>query len=502
MAVTDSGRERPVDPEATGAPLPVLFASSELGPWMKTGGLGDVTAALPRALASLGMEVRVLVPGYPELLDAFPRRRTVAVIAPFAGLPGASLSTARLAPRLSVLILECPTCFDRPGGPYVDARGEDWADNALRFGLLSRTAALLASVESPLAWRPRVLHCNDWQTALAPAYLRYVLQPTAASVVTIHNLAFQGLFAAESLQPLGLPAHAFTFDGVEFYGQLSFLKAGLQCCDRITTVSPTYAEEIRGPELGCGLDGLLRFRAGQLEGILNGIDTRTWNPARDRLLPARYSLRRLAGKQECRKALEHAYGFDPDPAGPILGMVSRLTQQKGVDLTLAAVDALIAGGVRIAVLGSGEQALEQAWRAAADPHPGRVSVRIGFDEGLAHLIEAGADVFLMPSRFEPCGLNQMYSLAYGTPPVVRSTGGLADTVVDCTPQTLADGTANGFCFVEPTPQALFETVLRAVECWHDRATWRRIQRNGMAQDFSWSRAAGRYKALYQELVAT
>ncbi len=482
--------------------LPVLFASSELAPWVKTGGLGDVSSALPRALAGLGVEARVLVPGYPALLDAFPHRRLVATIKDRGGaMPPATLSLVSLGPNLELLMLECTPFFERGGSPYTNSGGADWSDNALRFGLLSKTAALLASAESPLGWRPAVLHCNDWQTALAPAYLRYCMEPVAASMVTIHNLAFQGLFGHELLAPLGLPGHAFVFDGIEFHGQLSFLKAGLQCCDRITTVSPTYRQEILTPEYGCGLDGLLRYRADRLTGILNGIDTTEWNPARDSLLPERYSRHRLGGKLGNRQILERETGLVETPASPILGMVSRLSSQKGVDLVLENVDVLVGRGVRFVVLGAGEQQFEAAWRALALRYPGRIALRIGFDNRLAHLIEAGADMFLMPSRFEPCGLNQMYSLVYGTPPVVRSTGGLADTVVDCTAQTLVDGTANGFSFGAPSAQALFAAVTRAIDTWRHPSVWRRLQRNGMACHFSWSHAAQHYAALYRELAS-
>ena len=482
--------------------IAILFASSEIEPWAKTGGLGDVSSALPRALASQGMEVRILVPGYPAVLDAFPRRKVVATVSDQIGeMPPATVSLASLGRRLDLLMLECPPYFERAGNPYVDAAGNDWSDNALRFGLLSKVAALFSSTQSPLDRAPDILHCNDWQTALAPAYLRFCFDPVARSVITIHNLAFRGLFGRGLLVPLGLPEHAFTFDGVEFHGSLSFLKAGLQCCDWITTVSPTYRQEICTPAHGWGLDGLLRYRDDRLSGILNGINTAEWNPARDSLLPARFSRDRLGGKLDNRRALEAEAGLAAITDSPIIGMVGRLTAQKGVDLVLENVDALIGHGVRIVVLGTGEPRFEAAWRDVALRHPGRVAVRIGFDNRLAHLIEAGADIFLMPSRFEPCGLNQMYSLAYGTPPVVHATGGLADTVVDCTARSLADGTANGFSFGTPSAPALLATTLRAIDTWRDRATWHRLQRNGMAGDFSWTHAARQYGALYGRLAS-
>ena len=484
------------------APARILFATPEIAPWVKTGGLGDVGAALPAALAEAGLEVRVLVPGYPALLAAFPERSTLVRIDAGGGqIPAAAISRAALRPGLELLLLECPACYARDGGPYQDRSGRDWADNALRFGLLSRAAALLASRQTPLDWSPDVMHCNDWQTALAPAYLRYRLQPACATVTTIHNLAFQGLFPATLLEALDLPASAMAIDGVEFHGSISFLKAGLQHSDRITTVSPGYAREICEPEHGCGLDGLLRYRrdrrSGDLSGILNGIDTRAWNPATDRLLAAPYSSGSLAGKATNRTALATRLGLELGDDTPILGVVGRMTEQKGVDLLLAAAPTLLERGARLAVLGSGEPAMQTAWRQLAAAYRGRIGAQIGFDEPLAHLIEAGADMFLMPSRFEPCGLNQMYSLAYGTPPVVRATGGLADTVIDCTPQSLAAGTANGFTFGPATTEALLEAVARAVATWRDADGWRRLQHNGMTRDWGWGAAARQYIELYQ-----
>lgn len=481
----------------------ILFATPEIAPWVKTGGLGDVSAALPAALAQAGLDVRVLVPAYPALLEAFPERETIARVAqPGGRLAPATLSHVALRPGLALLLLECPAYYERHGGPYQDRTGHDWIDNALRFGLLSKVAALLASSGTPLDWRPDVLHCNDWQTALAPAYLRYRLEPAARSVTTIHNLAFQGLFPATLLETLDLPAEAMAIDGVEFHGQISFLKAGLQHADRITTVSPTYAREICGSGHGFGLDGLLRHRrdrrATDLRGILNGIDTDAWNPATDHRIAANYDAASLTAKASNRTALAERLALDLDADTPLLGMVGRMTHQKGVDLVLAAVPALLEHGARLAVLGAGDAAMEQAWRELAAAHPGRIGVQLRFDESLAHLIEAGADIFLMPSRFEPCGLNQMYSLAYGTPPVVRATGGLADTVVDCDAHSRAAGTANGFRFAEATVPQLLDATLRAIDAWRDPPLWRELQRNGMSRDWGWATAARHYVALYRE----
>lgn len=472
----------------------VLFAVSELAPWVKTGGLGDVAAALPAAMHAAGIDVRLLVPAYPALTAAFPDATPVAGFSALGRQVELKLATT--AQGLPLYLLDHPVFFNRPGNPYLAPDGDNWPDNALRFGLLSRVAALLASADSPLDWRPKILHCNDWQTALAPAYLHYL--PTknpAASVVTIHNLAFQGLFDHSLLAALELPAHAWRFDGVEYYGRLSFLKAGLQFADAITTVSPTYAREICTAESGMGLDGLLRHRADRLFGILNGIDTTYWNPAQDPYLAAPYDTRRLARKAANKAALRRELGL-PALEMPLAGIVSRFTEQKGLDLVVAIADDLAALPVQLAVLGSGEAALESAFSELARRRPDRFAVRIGFDEGLAHRIEAGADLFLMPSRFEPCGLNQMYSLRYGTPPVVHATGGLTDTVIDA-----ADAArGNGFVFAPASAEALLAAIRRAVSCWRKPPQWRALQRRGMSADFGWDAPVRHYLDVYSSLL--
>ena len=506
----------------------VLFATSEMAPWVKTGGLGDVAAALPRALASEGCELKLLLPGYSAVLEAFEGRLEIAarIDPPGGALPGATLLRAPLEPRhearseprhearaepgsdtgsgagVELLLLDAPALYGRPGNPYVDAAGRDHPDNLLRFGLLSRVAALLSAPGSPLGWQPQALHCNDWQTALAPAFLHYMHDGCgAASLLTIHNLAFHGLFGREALEVLGLPERAFRFDGVEFHGQLSFLKAGLQFADRIATVSPSYAREILTPEAGFGLDGLLRHRAERLRGILNGIDTEAWNPAADPAIASRYDAGSLERKADNRRDLRRHLGLAQDEAAPLLGAVSRLTGQKGLDLLLELADRLCGQGCQIALLGSGERWLEEGWQAVAARHPGRCAVRIGFDETLAHRIEAGADLFAMPSRFEPCGLNQMYSLRYGTPPVVRRTGGLADTVVDADEAAARGAQGNGFVFDAPQADALAQALDRAFETFRDPLRWRAIQRAGMSADLGWASAARAYRLLLAEAVA-
>ena len=481
--------------------MKVLFVTSEVAPWVKTGGLGDVAAALPPALRQTGCDVRVLVPRYPAFVEAFPAAQAVAHLSGMGGhFPAADLFEARTPDGVQFLLLDCPALFDRAGNPYLGPEGHDWLDNHLRFGLLSRVAARLAAAASPLEWRPEILHCHDWQTGLAPYYLRFKEGGGARSVLTIHNLAFQGVFSSDVMGELDLSGHDWHIGGVEYYGHLSFLKAGLGHADAITTVSPTYAREIQTEAEGMGLQGLLQSRAADLAGILNGIDTAAWNPAADAYLKVPYSREHLEAKAVGKLELQRELGLEERADCPLFGVVSRLTHQKGLDLVAAIGDALIGLPAQFVLLGSGEVGLVTAFRELAARHPGQVAVTIGFDEGLAHRIEAGADIFLMPSRFEPCGLNQMYSLAYGTPPLVRATGGLADTVVNFSPAGLADGSANGFVFVDATPEAIFDTARWAAAVWQDKPAWRQLQRNAMAGQFGWAGPAWRYYELYRNLL--
>jgi len=479
--------------------LSSLFVPPEMAPWVKTGGLGDVAAALPAALHRTRHDVRVLIPAYPALLKAFPDAQQVAELPSLApALPPARLLAAE-ADGLPLLLLDCPALFDRPGNPYLNAQGHDWADNGIRFGLLSRVAARLGQPASPLGWQPDVVNLNDWQSALAAAWLHY--EGGAASVLTVHNIAFQGNFAAELLPALGLPAHAWRFDGVEYHEQLSFLKAGLQLATLISTVSPTYAGEIQDEAFGYGLAPLLRHRAGALRGILNGVDTALWNPTTDPALAAPYAANRLAAKRQNKRALQREMGLNEADDRPLFGIISRLTAQKGLDLVLTLGEGITHLPAQLAILGSGDKTMEAGFTDLAARFPGQIAVKLGFDEALAHRIEAGADSFLMPSRFEPCGLNQMYSLRYGTPPIVRATGGLADTVIDVNNETLADKTANGFVIADATPHELWLALERATRCWHDRKQWQRIQQNGMRHDFSWEHAAHDYVTLYRDAIA-
>lgn len=480
--------------------MKVLFATSEIAPWVKTGGLGDVAAALPPALRQAGCDVRVLVPRYPALRAAFPDAEHLVHLPWLGGhLPAADLYVAQPEDGFPLLLLDCPPLFDRPGNPYLGPEGRDWLDNHLRFGLLSRAAARLASVATPLDWQPDILHCHDWQTGLAPYYLRFYEAGGAASLMTIHNLAFQGVFSPQLLDELALTGSDWHIEGVEYYGYLSFLKAGLRHADALTTVSPTYAREIQTEAGGMGMQGLLQSRAAQLTGILNGIDTTVWNPSLDPHIAARYDRDHLDAKRHNKVALQRETGLAERDDCPLFGVVSRLTAQKGLDLVAEIGAALVGLPAQLVVLGSGDPALEAAYRALAERHPGQVAVKIGYNDPLAHRIEAGADCFLMPSRFEPCGLNQMYSLAYGTPPLVRATGGLADTVVNYSPAALADGSANGFVCQAATAEAILGTAGLATLVWQDKARWRQLQRNAMAGDLSWAGPAQRYLELYRRL---
>jgi starch synthase len=476
----------------------ILFATPECAGLIKTGGLGDVSASLPAALRRLGFDARVLLPAYRNVRTAFASGETVAELEPYAGFPSARIIAGHTPIGTTTWLLDCPEYYDRDSGPYLDAGGLNYSDNAQRFGFLSYAAARIAHGVIP-GWRPDVLHCNDWQTALAPAYSRLVLRATTPCVQTIHNLAFQGLFPRPVLETLGIPPSSFTIEGLEFYGQLSFLKAGLVYADALTTVSPTYAREVQQEELGFGLHGLLARRREALTGILNGIDDRVWDPATDSNIEQCYGPQTLERKVVNKVVLRRMLGLEPAPGKALIGVVSRLTQQKGIDLVVEAAPYLLKLPVQLAVLGSGETQIERSLAALVAAHPGQVAVRNGFDERLAHHIEAGADLLLMPSRFEPCGLNQMYSQRYGTPPVVRGTGGLADTVTDYTLEALERDEATGFVFQEASATALLAALERALKVYRDRPRWHRLQRNGMRRDFGWAASARRYAEIYERL---
>lgn len=475
----------------------ILFASSEAAPLVKTGGLGDVSGSLPAALHQLGHEVRIILPAYPS---------AVAGAGPLTRLAGFWLNhhyVTLLAGKMPdtgvpLWLVDSPSLFQRQGNPYVDGNGQDWPDNAERFALFCRVIVEVAMDRLGLAWQPEVVHGNDWQTGLAIALLD-LEQERPATVFSIHNLAYQGHFPYATFQALDLPQQLWSPDSLEYYGQLAMIKGGLAHADRITTVSPTYAQEILSPELGCGMDGLLRHRQDRLSGILNGIDTHTWDPGQDPHLASTYSAKTLNKKAHNKRALQRQLKL-PEQDIPLLGLVSRLVEQKGIDLVLQALPQLLETPLQLVILGSGIKAFEQACLALAARYPSQVAVHIGYDEALAHRIEAGADLFLMPSRFEPCGLNQLYSLHYGTPPIVHQTGGLADTVIHTTAQTLADGTANGFVFTPATVQCLQQAITAALACLADANCWQHVRQNGMRQDVSWHNSAAAYLAVYQQAM--
>jgi starch synthase len=417
----------------------------------------------------------------------------------------ARLISARLpGSGVPLWLIDCPALYDRKGGPYQDVDGSDYADNHLRFGLLSWAAAHLSTAASPLKWRPQVLHCHDWQTGLAPAYLHaWDVAERPKTVFTIHNIAYQGLFPNDCVPRLGLPWDMYQIDGFEYYGNLSFLKAGLFYGDRLTTVSPRYAKEIQAAPHGCGLEGLLAERSADLSGILNGADYGVWDPSADSNLPHAYRPADfIAGKAANKAALQAELGLAQDPHAPLLIIVSRLNDLKGMDLVLAVMPAILRQGAQLAVLGTGDKPLEDGFKAVAEANPTQVAVNIGYSESLAHRLMAAGDMLVMPSRFEPCGLTQFYAFRYGTVPVVHVTGGLADTVVDTTYDGLMTGTATGFAFEHANAGAFQWTVERAVAMFRQKDQWRKIQTAGVYQDFTWDRSASRYVQLYNGLTAS
>ncbi len=480
-------------------PYRILFATSEAFPLIKTGGLGDVAGSLPRALLGLKQDVRLILPAYADVLERIGRLKTVAEF--FSRQHSLRLLAGTLpGTRVPVWLVDCPELFDRPGNPYLGPDGAPWPDNAWRYSLFADAVAEVANNQLGLDWQPDVVHCHDWQTGLIPALLsRQTRRP--ATVFTIHTLAYQGTYPYQTFLDLGLPPELWHIDALEYHSQLSFIKGGLVFADRINTVSPSYAREIQTPEFGYGLDGLLRYRHAALSGILNGIDLKEWNPGNDPFLAETYNRRSLANKAVNKYALQQNLGLDTTADTLLIGFVGRLVEQKGVDILLDGIEEILSLPLQLAMLGSGESAFETAMLKLAKQHAGQVEVKIGYSESLAHQIEAGADVFLMPSRFEPCGLNQMYSMRYGTLPVVRSVGGLADTVIDATKTNLAAKTATGFVFSGVQGRDLYQTLVRACDLYQDKGVWKSVQLTGMGRDFSWQNSAQEYLKLYQAAIA-
>jgi starch synthase len=474
--------------------MQVLSVASEVYPLIKTGGLADVAGALPAALAKQGVTMSTLMPGYPAVMAALDKPASFHSFAKLMG--GTATLLVGKAKGLDVFVLDAPHLFDRKGNPYLGPDGKDWPDNAQRFAALSQVAAQLARGELG-NYKADVLHLHDWQSALAAVYIKYSGGPK--SVLTVHNIAFKGEFPAAYFNILDLPPQAFAIDGVEFYGNLSFLKGGLACANAITTVSPTYASEICTADYGMGLEGLLQSRRAVLSGIVNGIDVDVWDPATDKALVANYSAADISNRAANKRAIEKRFNLEPGD-GIIHGVVSRLTWQKGLDIFASLLDWLVGTGARLALIGTGEAAIEAAVMAAAAKHPGRIGVVTAYDEALSHLVQGGCDTMLVPSRFEPCGLTQLYGLRYGCVPVVARTGGLADTIIDANDAALGAGVATGIQFSPVDGFSLQNALTRAATLYNDKTAWKNIQLRGMNADVSWDHSAAAYAAVYKGLV--
>lgn len=480
--------------------MKVLHVASEVFPFVKTGGLADVVGALPQAQIGQGAKVRLVLPGFPAILDAVMSPKKLCDIGAVFGAGRVTILQAQLTyTHVPVYIVDAPYMYRRNGSPYHNSAGAEWSDNMQRFALLGWVAAHLAAGELDPDWVPDVLHAHDWHAALACAYVAQHMPTAAKTVFTVHNLAYQGLFSMGDFSLLGLPARFAAPTALEFHGQLSFMKAGLKFADRVTTVSGSYAREIATPEFGCGLEGVIQSRGADVSGILNGVEYSIWNPDADTSLAARYGSGDLAGKADCKLALQKEFGLQVDAKAPLFAVVSRFTSQKGLDLVLGALPYLVRNGGQLMLQGNGDVALESAFLAAAQAHPKQIAVKIGYDEGLAHCIIGGADALLMPSRFEPCGLTQLYALRYGSLPVVHRVGGLADTVVDASDGNLSADRATGFSFSGTTIGELEATLGRAMALYKQSASWQKVMRRAMAQEFSWNVAAKAYIALYESM---
>lgn len=475
--------------------MKVLFVASEVYPLVKTGGLADVAGALPQALMCLGEDIRIMMPGYPQALDAARNTQTLLDLGDPFGTGPITLISARMPDsEVPLLLVKSPDLYERNGGPYQQGNGDDWPDNHIRFAALSHAAAALAAYGGAIDWTPDLYHANDWQTGLLPAYLRFHHHNAVKCIYTIHNLNYTGRFPADIVPQVNLPWDAYAMEGLEFHGAVSYMKSGLYYADHITTVSRTYAKEIQTLYGGIGFEGLLSSRTSSLTGIINGVDYGVWNPATDPHIIANYTPKRRGGKKKCKTALQNEFGLPDNPKAPLFGMVSRLTEQKGIDLLLQALPVLEQHGGQLIILGTGEAHWEQLLLDTAGGNP-NIAVRIAYEEALSHRIIAGCDMFLMPSRFEPCGLTQLYALKYGTPPVVSHTGGLADTVrgsADASSQT-------GFVFDNNTPGLLSSALEEAITAYHHKKTWDNIVTNGMQEDYSWENSAKIYQKLYSTL---
>jgi len=474
----------------------ILFATSEVFPLIKTGGLADVSAGLPAALQNMQHDVRIVLPGYPGAMKQGGRLTCVAEFT--QDFPGKLMLGRLPKSKVPVLFVDIAEYFQRAGNPYSATDGHDWSDNARRFTAFSKVVQRIANDEFDLNWQPQVVHCNDWQTGLIPALLAQQ-ETRPATIFTIHNIAYQGLFPASQFAQLDLPETLWNMDALEFHGQLSFMKGGLAFADIINTVSPSYAEEITTATFGYGLEGLLQHRQNDLYGILNGIDYKEWNPARDSHLASGYSRSSLVKKNINKTALQAAFGLPQRTDVPLIGMVGRMVEQKGYDLVADALPDLLQQDLQVVILGSGDKALETRLLGISSLYDDKLGVKIGYDESLAHLLEGGSDIFLMPSRFEPCGLNQMYSQRYGTLPVVHYVGGLIDSVTHIMEETINDCSASGFQFYPANPEAMTQTLNRALDIYRNQPElWRELVRNAMDKNFSWDHSAEEYLQLYQK----
>ncbi len=481
----------------------ILFLSSEAFPLIKTGGLADVAGSLPNALHKKQQDIRLCLPAYRDVLDKLKHTRVIATTA-YYDIPVNIVESRLPGTQLTVWLVDCPALFDRPGGPYSNQHGHAWEDNALRFTVFCHCAVDIAMNTFDLDWAADLVHCNDWQTGLVPALLSLRTDPPK-TLFTIHNLAYQGNFPAEIFSDLHLPQELWHINGVEFYGQFSFIKGGLACSTKINTVSPNYAKEICTDAHGYGMNGLLKHRASDLTGIINGIDTKYWNPGTDKYLVQKYNSRSLNKKALNKTALQESLNLPVDATCPMLGMVSRLVEQKGLEIILQSLDTLLEQNIQIVILGTGDTHYELQLHDWAQRFPERLSVNIGYDEAMAHRIEASSDIYLMPSRFEPCGLNQIYSLRYGTLPVVTEVGGLADTVIDAGEdqivKSLEKCRANGFVLKEHSSEGLIDAVFRALALYAKTDCWRQLQNNAMRCDYSWDKSAEAYLELYQSMLS-
>ena len=476
--------------------LKQLSVASECAPFVKTGGLADVVGALGPVMGDLDVECRVLLPLYRQIAALAKGAKEVLDAGTLFGGPVRVL--AKRQAGIDLLLIDAPHLYDRAGQIYLNEAGVDWADNHLRFGLLSWLGAQIGQ-HGVAGWKPDVVHAHDWQAGLTPVYA-HQQGSDVSCLLTIHNIAFQGNFPATTMGALGLDPTGFTQDGFEYFGQISFLKGGLMMADQITTVSPTYARELMTPEFGMGLEGVLAARKGDLSGILNGIDMQAWDPATDKALAQNYTSRTLAKKEVNKSAVQDRFGLGKDTSAPLFSVISRLSDQKGLDLVLEALPAVLDKGARFVLLGSGAPELEQGFQALAQRYPDSMGVRIGFDEDLAHLMQAGADATLVPSRFEPCGLTQLCAMRYGTLPIVSVTGGLADTVIDANEAALAAGCATGFQFAPTTAAKLGDALDRALAVYGDQKAWQKLQRNAMKHPVGWDVSAQRMAAIYHQLA--